>query len=33
VELCWQGGARSELPVKLNHSGLKRTSTDGKSSG
>ena len=27
VELFWQGGARSELPVKLNHSGLKRTST------
>jgi hypothetical protein len=27
VELFWQGGARSELPVKLNHSGLKKTST------
>ena len=29
VELIWQGGARTELPVKLNHSGLKRTSTSG----
>ena len=27
VELLWQGGARTELSVKLNHSGLKRTST------
>jgi predicted DNA-binding protein (UPF0251 family) len=27
VELMWQGGARTELPVRLNHSGLKRTST------
>lgn len=27
VELFWQGGARSELPVRLNHSGLKKTST------
>jgi DNA invertase Pin-like site-specific DNA recombinase len=27
VELRWQGGAQSDLPVKLNHSGLKRTST------
>ena len=27
VELFWQGGARTELPVRLKHSGLKRTST------
>ncbi len=27
AELLWQGGARSELRVRLNHSGLKRTST------
>jgi excisionase family DNA binding protein len=27
VELLWQGGARSALFVRLNHSGLKRTST------
>lgn len=27
AELLWQGGARSELHVRLNHSGLKRTST------
>jgi excisionase family DNA binding protein len=27
AELIWQGGARTELPVTLNHSGLKRTST------
>jgi predicted DNA-binding protein (UPF0251 family) len=27
VELMWQGGARTELDVRLNHSGFKRTST------
>jgi MerR HTH family regulatory protein len=27
VQLVWQGGARTELTVRLNHSGLKRTST------
>ena len=27
VELYWQGGARTELPVKINHTGLKRTNT------
>jgi DNA invertase Pin-like site-specific DNA recombinase len=27
VALIWQGGARTQLPVRLNHSGLKRTST------
>jgi hypothetical protein len=27
VELLWQGGARTALVVRLNHSGLKRTST------
>jgi hypothetical protein len=27
VELIWQGGARTALSVRLNHSGLKRTST------
>lgn len=27
VELIWEGTARTQLPVKLNHSGLKRTST------
>ncbi len=26
VELIWQGGTRTELAVRLNHSGLKRTS-------
>jgi hypothetical protein len=27
VELFWQGGARTVLPVRLNHSALKRTDT------